>query len=83
MPISRELLDILVCPITRSRLTEADQESTQRLRDRLESGEAKPRGSMDWKVSQVTGFLVTEDGSHAYAVIDGVPNLLPSSSIPR
>lgn len=82
MSISKELLDILVCPRSKSRLVLSGDEAGREIRDRLERGEVAPRGSMDWKVSQITGFLVTEDGTGAYPIVEGVPNLLPGSSIP-
>jgi uncharacterized protein len=81
MPIPKELLDILVCPITHQPLKEADSERMQTIIQDLTKGHIRTRGTVDWKADQITGMLITTSEDLAYPVIEEIPNLLPSSCI--
>jgi len=81
MPVSPKLLELIVCPLTKTRLSEADADRVKTILADLETGKIKTRGATDWAVADVTGLLVTEDGRVAYPVVGDVPNLLPSSCI--
>jgi uncharacterized protein YbaR (Trm112 family) len=81
MAISPELLKVIACPVSRQPLRLAAGKELEELLRRVRWGTVKPRGSVDWKVEEVTGLLVTKDGKMAYPVIDDIPNLLPTSCI--
>jgi uncharacterized protein YbaR (Trm112 family) len=63
-----KLSDLLRCPVTGQRLRIADP------------GEVA--GIAAKAPTEADGFLVREDGSAAYPVTDGIPDLLPESAIP-
>ena len=81
MPLAKELLDILVCPITHQPLQEADSKLVQTIIQDLLDGHIRTRGPIDWKHDQITGLLITASKDLAYPIIEDIPNLLPSSCI--
>lgn len=81
MPLSPTLLEKIACPLTRSRLTEADEATFKEVMEKVASGKIKTRGPVDWKPEEVTGLLITQDGKYAYPIVGGIPNLLPASCI--
>lgn len=81
MGIPKELLEIIVCPVTRKPLKEADPALAERLRAQLKSGKLSMPSDADWALDEISGFLVTEDGRRAYPVIGAIPQLLPTSGV--
>jgi len=80
MPISQELLEILVCPETRQPVSAADAELIGRLNSEREEGRLRNRGG--GKISEpITEGLVREDGKVLYIVDDGIPVMLIEESI--
>ncbi len=79
--VSTELLEKLVCPVERKPLSMLSQEEADALKADLVSGKVVPVGSVDWRLDEVTGFLVTRSRKVAYPVVDGIPSLLPDSRI--
>lgn len=81
MPVARELLEIIVCPLTKKPLLEAQPAQAKEILQALSSGKVKTRGAIDWNLEEVSGLLITEDGAVAYPVVHEIPNLLPASCI--
>ena len=67
----------LVDPVDRQPLRVADEATLQRVRRRLDDGDAAW-----WKrLPRVEGALVTADGAWAYPVTGGLPVLLPEARL--
>jgi len=81
MALSKVLLETIACPLTRQALHEADQGMVREVVEKLAAGKMKSRGAVDFKLEEVSGLLLTEDGRYAYPVVGEIPNLLPASCI--
>jgi uncharacterized protein YbaR (Trm112 family) len=79
VPVSPELLEILVCPETKQPLTLADEGVLAALNAKIEAGSLRNRGGtqVDKPVSE---GLVREDGKVLYPVDDGIPVMLIEES---
>lgn len=81
MAISKELLDILLCPETRQGLTLAEPALLEQLN--REVGASKLRNKAGHVIEQhLDGALVREDRQTAYPIIDGLPIMLIDQAIP-
>jgi uncharacterized protein YbaR (Trm112 family) len=80
MPVSEELLEILVCPETRQPVTVAEAEVIARLNGEVESGSLRNRGGEAVSAAIQEG-LIREDGKILYPVEDGIPVMLIEESI--
>jgi len=80
MSVSRELLEILVCPETRQPLALADAPLLERLNKEIEAKRLRNRGG-DPVSQQIREGLVREDGRVLYVVDDGIPVMLVDESI--
>jgi uncharacterized protein YbaR (Trm112 family) len=79
--ISKELLDILVCPENRTPLVEAEGAVVEQLNRLIEAGRVKSRCGQ--KVERrLDGGLVRQDGALLYPIIDGIPVMLMDEAIP-
>ena len=81
MSVAKELLELIVCPVTHGRLTVAEEPQKKEVLAGLLSGRLKPRTEPDFDLEEITDFLVTEGGDHAYPVVREIPNLLPTARI--
>jgi uncharacterized protein YbaR (Trm112 family) len=80
MSVSKELLDILVCPETKQPVRLAGPDVLERLRREVEAGRLRNRGGQP--VSQpIREGLVREDGKILYPIDDGIPVMLIEESI--
>jgi uncharacterized protein YbaR (Trm112 family) len=80
MPVSAELLEILVCPETKQPVHLAPQAVLQRLAAEISAGRLRNRGGA--VVTQpIAEGLVREDGRILYPVEDGIPVMLVEESI--
>lgn len=80
MAISKELLDILLCPESRQRLTLAEPAVLENLNRRV--GASQLRNKAGQVVEQhLDGALVREDQKLAYPIIDGLPIMLVDQAI--
>ncbi|MBW2229591.1 MAG: hypothetical protein JRG92_05580 [Deltaproteobacteria bacterium] len=80
MPVSDELLEILVCPETKQPVGLASADVITRLNAEIEANRLRNRGGD--KVSEpITEGLVREDGKILYVVDDGIPVMLIEESI--
>lgn len=80
MPVSQELLEILVCPETRQPVSEAANDLIARLNGEIEAGNLRNRGG-DAVSQAIEEGLLREDGKVLYPVEDGIPVMLIEESI--
>ncbi|GMQ80488.1 MAG: Trm112 family protein [Planctomycetia bacterium] len=75
------LLEILVCPETRTRLRLAEPDLLAALNDAIGRGQIVNQAG-DVFTSPLECGLIREDGQVLYPVIDGIPILLMDEAIP-
>ena len=80
MPVSQELLEILVCPETRQTVTAADDETLAAINSKVDTGALRNRGG-DPVTTRVEEGLVREDRKILYVVDDSIPVMLIEESI--
>jgi uncharacterized protein YbaR (Trm112 family) len=80
MPVSTELLEILVCPETRQPVALATPECLEKLNQRIRSGKLRNRGG-ETVAKELTEALIRQDGRVLYPVDDGIPVMLIDESI--
>ncbi len=78
--IDSNLLKILCCPETRQSLSMANADVVARLNAGISAGSTKNCGG-EAVTETAEEYLVTEDGSRAYAVRSGIPVLLADEAI--
>lgn len=78
--ISKELLDILICPESRTPLTAADPALVDRLNAAIRAGQLRKRCGEKVELP-VDGGLLRQDGAVLYPIVDGIPVLLMDESI--
>jgi uncharacterized protein YbaR (Trm112 family) len=78
--VDKKLLDILVCPVSGSAVTLADQDTLTQLNERVSAGKARyaDESTVDAPLEQA---LITADRHTAYRVDDGIPVMLPERGI--
>ena len=80
MPVSPELVEILVCPETRQPVAVASEDVLSRVNEKISAGSLRNRGGE--KVEKaITEGLLREDGKLLYPVDDGIPVMLIEESI--
>ena len=80
MPVSTELVEILVCPETKQPVKLATPDQLQALNERIRSGDLRNRGGDPVK-KEISEGLVREDGKVLYPVEDDIPVMLIEESI--
>lgn len=80
MPISHELLEILVCPETKQPVAQAPETVIQTLNAEIEAGRLRNRGGTPL-VKPIAEGLLREDGAILYPVDDSIPVMLIEESI--
>ena len=81
MAISKELLDILLCPDSKQSLTLAEPALLDTLNRRIRQGTLKNRAGT--VVSDpIDGGLVREDRRYLYVIRDDIPVMLIDEAIP-
>lgn len=80
MPVSEDLLEILVCPETKQPVALAGADVLSRVNQGIEAGTLRNRGG-DAVSAPVTEALLREDGRVLYVVDDGIPVMLIEESI--
>jgi uncharacterized protein YbaR (Trm112 family) len=80
MPVSQDLLDILVCPETKQPVALASPDLLAKLNGKIDSGSLRNRGG-DTVKQRIAEGLCREDGKILYIVDDGIPVMLIEESI--
>ena len=80
MPVSADLLEILVCPESRQPVAPAPSELLTRLNQQIAAGTLRNRGGSKVEAPIAEGLL-REDGRILYVVDDGIPVMLTEESI--
>ena len=80
MPVSQELVEILVCPETKQRVSLAADAIIAELNERIDAGDLRNRGG-DPVDKPVSEGLLREDGKILYIVDDGIPVMLVEESL--
>ena len=80
MPVSEELLEILVCPETKQPVKPASDEVLGKLAEEVAAGRVRNRGGQTVTQAPTEG-LVREDGRILYPVDEGIPVMLIEESI--
>ena len=78
--VSKELLEILVCPETRQPLTPAAPDVVARLNAAIAAGQLTNRSGQAVK-QKLSGGLVRQDGKVLYAIVDDIHLMLVDESI--
>jgi uncharacterized protein YbaR (Trm112 family) len=79
--ISKDLLEILVCPDTKEPVRLADQAMINDVNARIERGEVTNRGGTKLE-KKIDGGLVREDGAILYPIVDDIPIMMIDEGIP-
>ncbi len=80
MPISSDLLEILVCPETRQPVVLASETVLAKLNGEIAENRLRNRGG-EHVTSPIAEGLVREDGRILYPIDDGIPVMLIEESI--
>ncbi|MCC6640792.1 MAG: hypothetical protein IT386_06490 [Deltaproteobacteria bacterium] len=80
MPISNELLEILVCPETKQPVRPAPPALIERTNVEIRAGRLRNRGG-EAVTKEIREALVREDGRALYVIDDGIPVMLIEESI--
>jgi uncharacterized protein YbaR (Trm112 family) len=78
--MDKQLLDILVCPVTGMAVTLADDERLAAINTQIAQGEVRYADGSPVE-RPLTAALVTRDQATAYRVDDGIPVMLPERGI--
>jgi uncharacterized protein YbaR (Trm112 family) len=81
MAISKDLLDILLCPDSKQSLTLADATLLETLNQRIRQGALQNRGGTVVS-APIDGGLVREDRRYLYPIRDDIPIMLIDEAIP-
>ncbi|MXZ80797.1 MAG: Trm112 family protein [Gammaproteobacteria bacterium] len=81
MPLNRELLNILVCPVTKLPVRLLSASSLDALNQLIHEGNVE-NAAGNQIVSPLSEALITQNGSVVYPVEQGIPVMLEDRAIP-
>ena len=81
VPIRKELLNMLCCPVTKTPVESLSEEKLSRLNDRIRQGIIT---CVDGTIvaQPIEEALITTDGQTIYRIDDGIPVMLADLGIP-
>lgn len=79
--VSKQLLEILICPESRQPLAEADTALVARLNAAIAAGQLRNKAG-ETIARPIDGALVRQDGQLAYPIVDDIPVMLLDEAIP-
>jgi uncharacterized protein YbaR (Trm112 family) len=81
MPIKKELLEILCCPVTKQPVEVVSGDKISKLNDLIGKGKLKnvDGTAVEGKIEEA---LITTDGKTIYRIDDGIPVMLVDMGIP-
>jgi len=80
MAISKDLLDILVCPETKQSLSLADDKLLNSINNKIKNGKLKNRSGENVKES-VDGALLRNDKQFIYLIREDIPIMLIDEAV--
>ena len=80
MSVDRKLLEILVCPVTKQRVSMLPVAKLEIINRNIEAGEAQNHAG-DVITTPLQEALVTENGNTVYPIEEGIPVMLEDQSI--
>ena len=80
MPIHKELLEVLVCPVTKQPLQLLSDEQLAKLNQRIAKGGVQNSGGANVDTAFEDG-LITTDSKTIYRIDDGIPIMLAEEGI--
>ena len=80
MPINSQLLDILVCPVTKLPVSMVNQEMLKRLNDKISNGEVVSKDG-NAVTDTLDEALVTSNKTTIYRIQDSIPIMLEDQGI--
>jgi uncharacterized protein YbaR (Trm112 family) len=81
MPIHQDLLDVLVCPVSKKTLSILQKQTMAELNVLISQGKITTVGGQKVEMPLEEG-LITEDGKTIYRIDDGIPIMLAEEGIP-
>lgn len=78
--INKDLLEIVVCPESKQKLTIADQLVVDKLNEQIEAKTLKNRSGKEI-TEKIDGGLIREDGKYLYPIRQEIPILLVEEGI--
>ena len=81
MPISTDLLNILVCPETKQKVKPVDDQLVAKLNHQIAAGTLKNRAG-EILSQQLSGALIREDGKYLYPIQQEIPIMLIEEAVP-
>jgi uncharacterized protein len=81
VPIPKDLLEILVCPVTQQPLEILQAEKLAALNARIAAGRIQNASGAKVE-TPITEALITADGKTIYRIDDDIPNMLAEEGIP-
>ena len=80
MPIQKELLEVLVCPVTKQPLQLLSDEQLAKLNQQIAKGAIQNVGGADVEAVFEEG-LITVDSKTIYRIDDGIPIMLAEEGV--
>ena len=81
MPIDRQLLEILCCPVSKQGLRTLDADQLEQINQQIAAGAVNNAGNDKVTVVLSEG-LITQNRQRIYRIDDNIPVMLESESIP-
>jgi uncharacterized protein YbaR (Trm112 family) len=79
--VDKELLDILCCPETKQDLTLVDQNTIEKINQKIKKGEIKNRSGESVK-EPIDAGLLRQDHKYLYPIREDIPIMLIDEAIP-